>query len=212
MNTLNKLASSFQKVGSLLPNNPLAQEAINYGAGAALGIGGQQLMNWATPGADPNPLLSGLMYAPIGAKVFRGGVPNGAIAKAALDASNIAAYGGAATSIYNVATDGVDYDNNLISAGAGTLGVIAPIAYSLIKKGRPMVNESVGNSRNPVNPRTGYQGSPDVVVTSKVETPQPQKRPFDQSRELEGIKRFFYGDSIGNSMWEPKNPKTGYYG
>lgn len=49
------------------------QEAVDYGLGAAIGAGGQQLMNWATPGADPNPLLSGALFSPIGAAAVRGG-------------------------------------------------------------------------------------------------------------------------------------------
>lgn len=49
------------------------QEAVDYGLGAAIGAGGQQLMNWTTQGADPNPLLSGALFAPVGAGLVRGG-------------------------------------------------------------------------------------------------------------------------------------------
>lgn len=37
----------------------------DYAVGAALGGAGQQLMNWGTDGSDPNPLISGLLGAPI---------------------------------------------------------------------------------------------------------------------------------------------------
>ena len=40
---------------------------------------------------------------------------------------------GAATSIYNVATDGTDYDNNLTSA-IGGLVALAPITYSIMTR------------------------------------------------------------------------------
>lgn len=47
------------------------QEAVDYGLGAAIGAGGQQLMNWTTQGADPNPLLSGALFSPVGAALVR---------------------------------------------------------------------------------------------------------------------------------------------
>lgn len=167
MNTLNRVRDSVQGAGRLLLDNPIAQEVLNYGAGAALGAGGQQLMNWTTPGADPNPLLSGLLSAPIGATLFRGGAPTGAIAQAALNASKIGSYGGMATSLYNVATDGADYDNNLVAAGAGTLGAIAPIAYSLLRgKGK--------SSAPKPNARPNRPSSSNAPSTANYyETPSP---------------------------------------
>lgn len=45
--------------------NSLPRTAIDYAWGAGLGMGGQQLMNWGTDGSDPNPLISGLLGAPI---------------------------------------------------------------------------------------------------------------------------------------------------
>ena len=150
------------------------QEAVDYGLGAAIGAGGQQVMNWATQGADPNPLLSGAMFAPIGAGLVRGGrglsVLNRAFAgeptfagdsrnfallknqltnpytQAALAGSAAAMVGGASTSIYNTLAGGDDVDNNLVASGLGILGSVAPIAYSMLR-GR---NADVANSAKAV--------------------------------------------------------------
>ena len=51
--------------------NPLAQKVFDYGAAAALGAGGQQLANWSTGGDDPNPLISGALFSPLGALTGR---------------------------------------------------------------------------------------------------------------------------------------------
>ena len=154
------------------------QEAVDYGLGAAIGAGGQQLMNWATQGADPNPLLSGALFSPVGAALVRSSrglnamsreitrdfaSPSGLFSgdkrnlallenqltnpytQAALAGSLAGMVGGAGTSIYNTVAGGDDIDNNLVAAGVGTLGAIAPIAYSMLR-----------SKSSPALPRTVY--------------------------------------------------------
>ena len=154
------------------------QEAVDYGLGAAIGAGGQQLMNWTTQGADPNPLLSGALFSPVGAALVRSSrglnamsreitrdfaSPSGLVSgdkrnlallenqltnpytQAALAGSLAGMVGGAGTSIYNTLAGGDDVDNNLVAAGVGTLGAIAPIAYSMMR-----------SKSSPALPRTVY--------------------------------------------------------
>lgn len=164
------------------------QEAVDYGLGAAIGAGGQQLMNWATQGADPNPLLSGALFAPIGAGLVRSGRGMSALSRAyageptfagdtrnavllenqltnpytqaALAGSLAGMIGGAGTSIYNTVAGGDDIDNNLVAGGLALLGGLAPITYSMVRgRGNTMASEPIGTSRKPVNPKTGYYGS-----------------------------------------------------
>lgn len=151
---------------------------MDYGIGYGIGAGGQQLLNATTEGSDPNPLLSGLIGAPInrlGMQAARLTAPSFfyEAAKAGSRMNNplqptqeesaqvfsntgatilnqlrkdrpielglgtAAMLGavpvGAATSIYNVATDGTDYDNNLTSA-IGGLVALAPITYSIMTR------------------------------------------------------------------------------
>jgi hypothetical protein len=160
-------------------NSPL-KAASDYGVGFGVAAAGQQLMNATTQGADPNPLLSGLIGAPInralwqsgrllpastiyeaGTAFAKGKLPldaemtpeqvqgfmnagmHGALSKFAKDSPVELGLGtaamlgavptGAATSIYNVATDGTDYDNNLTSA-LGGLAALAPITYAIMNR------------------------------------------------------------------------------
>lgn len=158
MNPLQIAGRYLQGQGS----NRAIQTAADYALGGVLGAGGQQLMNWITPGADPNPLLSGALYAPLGVATLRSGrgILNlagnskaanrdfGLLSKqisnpyeqAALAGSLAGVTGGGLTSAYNTLTNGTDYDNNLIAAGVGSLAAIAPIAMSLVNSRR---------SRNP---------------------------------------------------------------
>ena len=152
---------------------------LDYGIGAGIGALGQQGMNWATDGADPNPLISGLLGAPINRainqstrssslgramldlesannpfeKAVTGAFPNinkglgsamgndhwiknSPIEMALGSAAMLGAVPvGAGTSIYNVATDGTDYDNNLTS-GLGALAALAPITYAIMNRNK----------------------------------------------------------------------------
>lgn len=164
---LQQLAQDFTS-----PVTGLSDYAVGYGLGAL----GQQGMNWATEGSDPNPLISGLLGAPINRtlnQVQRGNILGAAAAQGMsrtpfsqaignafpkfyqdhgsimaseylmknspveLGLGTAAMLGavptGAATSIYNVATDGTDYDNNLTSA-IGGLVALAPITYSIMTR------------------------------------------------------------------------------
>lgn len=147
MNTLNKLGGYLKGVGT----NSLYQNIADYGTAAALGVAGQQAMNIASPGTDPNPLLSGVLAAPAltyGGRFLRGSINPEArirdalfmqrqttnpIEQAAFLGSGVGALAGGATSLYNTAATGADYDNNLLAGGAGALAALAPIAYSLIR-------------------------------------------------------------------------------
>lgn len=117
-------------------DNPIVQNVAPYLGGAALGGAGQQLMNWVTPGADPNPLLSAALYAPTGAAYLKGRAPENPYAQAAYYGSLAGGLGGAGTSIYNVVAGGDDIDNNMVSAGLGTLGTIAPLTAYLLNRGK----------------------------------------------------------------------------
>jgi hypothetical protein len=130
-------------------SRPLLQNITDYGTAAALAAAGQQGMNWMTGGADPNPLLSGVLAAP--ALTFAGRGIRGSInpastqrdawnaarqmtnpyEQAALYGSATAGIGGALTSGYNTVAGGNDIDNNLI---AGGLGSLAPITLALLNR------------------------------------------------------------------------------
>ena len=154
------MISQLKRLGLGMGKNPLVQDIADYGTAAALGVAGQQAMNWVSPGADPNPLISGALMAPALAYGGRFGrwalSPDGSdmakmnralgkaqgsnpYSKAALYGSAASLAGGTLASGYNTSANGADIDNNLIAAGAGTLGALAPIAYSLIlnRKARP---------------------------------------------------------------------------
>lgn len=147
MNTLNKLGGYLKGVGA----NPIYQNIADYGTAAALGVAGQQAMNLISPGADPNPLLSGVLAAPVltyGGRFLRGSINPEArirdalfmqrqatspIEQGVLLGSGAGALAGGATSLYNTAATGVDYDNNLLAGGVGSLAALAPISYSLMR-------------------------------------------------------------------------------
>ena len=144
--------------------NPLIQNIADYGTAAALGTVGQQAMNIVSPGADPNPLVSGLLVAPLVTglgRFTRGAInPNSDMAvknsirlnqqlaspieSRLLGASTAAGLSGLVTSGINSFTGGTDYDNNVIAAnvaGGGLLGSallagLAPLSASLISKVR----------------------------------------------------------------------------
>lgn len=155
MNTLRKYAMG---LGENLP----IQQVVDYGAAGLVGAGAQQLNNMVLDGSDPNPLLSGALFAPLGTAMLRGSrslIPNATqrnfdlnmssfqnpYSAAAYNASLAGAVAGAGTSIYNTLAGGDDVDNNLVAAGVGTLGAIAPIAYSMMR-----------SKSSPALPRTVY--------------------------------------------------------
>jgi len=117
--------------------NPITQNVAPYLGGAALGAIGQQGMNMVTGGADPNPLISGALYAPAGASWLRGGrMPTNLPEQMAYGASLAGMAGGAGTSVYNTVAGGEDIDNNNISAQLAILGAVAPLTMNLINKAR----------------------------------------------------------------------------
>lgn len=158
------MISQVKRLGLGMGKNPLTQNIADYGAAALLGAGGQQAMNWISPGADPNPLVSGVLAAPliVGAGRFTRGAMRPSSDMAAMNslrltqqlanpiesrlfgASAAAGLASAATSGINSFTGGVDYDNNVIAgnaAGGGLianalLGGLAPIAASLVNRRR----------------------------------------------------------------------------
>lgn len=164
-NVLNRATSYLRGEGS----RPLLQNIADYGTAAALGTVGQQAMNIVSPGADPNPLLSGVLAAPVltaGGRFLRGSInPFSAMADSLrinqqlanpiesrlLGASTAAGLSGLATSGINSFTGGTDYDNNVIAAnvaGGGLLGSallagLAPLSASLINKARNISPRSV---------------------------------------------------------------------
>lgn len=153
--TIDKLKGYAMGTGA----NPLYQNIADYGSAAALGIVGQQGANWLMGGADPNPLLSGLLAAPLVTALGRGSrftaetlrnpqqtsasARNEALIarqignpyeRAALAGSIIGGLSGSATSLYNTVAGGTDYDNNLVSGGTGILAAAAPLTAYLLSR------------------------------------------------------------------------------
>lgn len=142
--------------------DPLVQNIADYGSAAALGIGGQQLTNMVTGGADPNPLVSGALMTPSLALGLRGGravmadTPYGRstnkrlmaeqfsnpYAQAALYGSGASMVGGGATNLLNTISSGEDVDPNNVAIGLGLLGGAFPIAASMMSVNRPRVDTS----------------------------------------------------------------------
>lgn len=147
MNTLGKITSYLKGEGS----RPLLQNLTDYGTAAAIGAGGQQLMNWATPGADPNPLISGVLAAPtlaLSGRMVRGAInpdsrsrdawaaarqTTNPYEQAALIGSLGGVLGGGLTNAQNTAFGGADIDPNI---AASIFAGIAPIAASLVNRRR----------------------------------------------------------------------------
>lgn len=141
--------------------DPLTQQIADYGAATALGIGGQQLANMVTGGADPNPLVSGALMAPSLALGLRGGravmadTPygrkvnktlmaeqlNNPYSQAALYGSAASMVGGGATNLLNTISSGDDIDPNNAAIALGLLGGAFPIAASMVTA-RPRVDTS----------------------------------------------------------------------
>ena len=149
MNTLRKYA-----IG--LGDNLVAQQIADYGTAALVGAGAQQLNNMVLGGSDPNPLLSGALFAPLGTAMLRSGrsiIPNATqrnfdlnfdtfrnpYGGAAYNASLAGAVTGAGTSLYNTVAGGADVDNNMVTIPAALLAGVAPLAARLIKD-NPSIN------------------------------------------------------------------------
>jgi hypothetical protein len=156
--------NQLKRLGLGMGKNPLLQNIADYGTAAALGAVGQQAMNIVSPGPDPNPLVSGLLAAPLitGLGRFSRGAVNPTSDMAAINsarlnqqlanpiesrllgASTAAGLSGLVTSGINSFTGGTDYDNNVVAAnvaGGGLLGGallagLAPLSASLISKVR----------------------------------------------------------------------------
>lgn len=149
MNTLRKYAMG---LGENLP----IQQVVDYGTASLVGAGAQQLNNMVLGGSDPNPLLSGALFAPLGTAMLRGSrslIPNATqrnfdlnissfqnpYSAAAYNASLAGAVTGAGTSLYNTVAGGADIDNNMVTIPAALLASVAPLAARLIK-GNPSIN------------------------------------------------------------------------
>lgn len=149
MNTLKKYAMG---LGENLP----IQNAVDYGAAGLIGAGAQQLNNMVLGGSDPNPLLSGALFAPLGTAALRAGramTPSGfdrnmdlnlstfqnPYGAAAYNASLAGAVTGAGTSLYNTVAGGADVDNNMVTILAALLAGAFPLASRMIK-GNPSIN------------------------------------------------------------------------
>tara|TARA_R110002126_G_scaffold5021_7_gene26373 strand:- start:7680 stop:8234 length:555 start_codon:yes stop_codon:yes gene_type:complete len=149
MNTLRKYAMG-------LGGNMPIQQAVDYGSAALVGAGAQQLNNMVLGGSDPNPLLSGALFSPLGTAVLRAGrgsTPSGfarnmdlnlstfqnPYGAAAYNASLAGAVTGAGTSLYNTIVGGADVDNNMVTIPAALLAGAFPLASRMIK-GNPSIN------------------------------------------------------------------------
>lgn len=149
MNTLRKYAMG-------LGDNMPIQQAVDYGTAGLVGAGAQQLNNMVLGGSDPNPLLSGALFAPLGTAMLRGGrsVTPEALGRnlelnmaafknpytaAAYNASLAGAVTGAGTSLYNTVAGGADVDNNMVTIPAALLAGAFPLASRIIK-GNPSIN------------------------------------------------------------------------
>jgi hypothetical protein len=147
MNTLRSLLAGTAK-------DVRMQNIFDYGVGGALGIGGQAALNAVTSGADPNPVLSGVLMAPALTYGLRKGrakyyderpIPNAfnqsllgnmdsnPYQKAALYGSAASMVGGLGGSIYNSLAGGADIDNNIPAAA---LAAIVPIAAYLASRAK----------------------------------------------------------------------------
>lgn len=142
--------------------DPLVQNIADYGGAATLGVGGQQLANMVTGGADPNPLVSGALMTPSLALGLRGSravmadTPYGRrtnkglmaeqfsnpYSQAALYGSGASMVGGGATNLLNTISSGEDIDPNNVALGLGLLGGTFPIAASMMSANRPRVDTS----------------------------------------------------------------------
>ena len=149
MNTLRKYAMG-------LGDNMPIQQAVDYGSAALVGAGAQQLNNMVLGGSDPNPLLSGALFAPLGTATLRAGRamnPSGfarntdlnlstfqnPYGAAAYNASLAGAATGAGTSLYNTVAGGADIDNNVVTIPAALLAAAFPLASRMIKN-NPTLN------------------------------------------------------------------------
>jgi hypothetical protein len=134
--------------------NPMAQQAFDYGTAGLVGATGQQLANWATGGDDPNPLLSGALFSPLGAlagravrnKYMSPTLPSSQalgmaldesiagrdmvnpIATGALMASAASGLASTGTNAYNLVTG----SNAEPSTAVNALSSIAPLSYFLL--------------------------------------------------------------------------------
>jgi len=147
MNTLNRITPYLKGEGS----RPLLQNIADYGTAAALGTVGQQAMNIVSPGADPSPLLSGALAAPVlalGGRTLRGAINPASMQRdawnaarqttnpyeqAALIGSLAGVVGGQIANTQNTVFGGNDIDPNI---PAGILAGLAPISATLLSRVR----------------------------------------------------------------------------
>ena len=179
------------------------QEAVDYGLGAAIGAGGQQLMNWATQGADPNPLLSGALYAPIGAALARSGRGVGAMGREmsrdfmgpsglySSDKRNLALLENQLTNPYTQAA--------LAGSLAGMVGGAGTSIYNTVAGGDDIDNNTIAGG-------LALLGGIAPLTYSVIRNHHMRG---DEIKNMDNISDVF--PPVGTSR-NPVNPKTGYYG
>jgi len=179
------------------------QEATDYALGAALGVGGQQVMNWATGGADPNPLLSGALYAPVGAAAVRGGravdamgreMTRDFVAPSGLfpgDKRNLALLQNQLTNPYTQAA--------LAGSLAGMVGGAGTSIYNTFTGGADIDNNTIAGG-------LALLGGIAPLTYSAIRNHHMRG---DEIKDMDNIVDVF--PPIGTSR-NPVNPKSGYYG
>lgn len=213
MNPLQLSARYLQGYGA----NRGIQEAVDYGLGAAIGAGGQQLMNWATQGADPNPLLSGALFAPVGAAAVRGRRLNRDIARAD-DGEDVYTRGALrnAERLGNQIPypDKIPYLKDLSGIGnrpnpyaqaallgslAGMVGGAGTSIYNTVAGGDDIDNNTIAGG-------LALLGSIAPLTYSAIRSHHMRG---DEIKNMDNIGDVF--PPVGTSR-NPVNPKTGYYG
>lgn len=183
------------------------QEAIDYGLGAAIGAGGQQLMNWATQGADPNPLLSGALFSPVGAAAVRGG----RLLYQALSPKVYATQPEAVERLMapnaNRLFDATPFGDNpnpyaqaaLLGSLAGMVGGAGTSIYNTFAGGADIDNNTIAGG-------LALLGGIAPLTYSAIRNHHMRG---DEIKDMDNIVDVF--PPIGTSR-NPVNPKTGYYG
>lgn len=145
--------NQLRRLGLGTGKDPLVQDIVDYGAGALLGIAGQQGANWLMGGADPNPLVSGALMAPALTQALRYGrgrfapqgsdmaMMNNAMVDRTMASTGLPNYallgsaaslgGGGLASAYNIAFGGNEIDNNI---PASVLAAAVPLTAYLLSK------------------------------------------------------------------------------
>jgi hypothetical protein len=196
----------------------LYQNIADYSTAAALGIGGQQVANWVTGGADPNPLVSGALMTPAltyglrqgRARAFAGTPQGGSVnrvlademlsnpySQAALYGSGASLVGGIGTNALNTITGGDDIDPNNAAMALGLLGGVAPIAMSMMN---PSTTRLIGN-----------YAKPSVNVAGNMGANSTGKYRADNYDRYHGVPKGWGRDTSSSANQQPYKNNGNYY-